>query len=353
LRTTGRLARLRDRFDELKIDALILSSPPSVRYLTGFSGEGWAIIDARASIITDGRYTLRAEREAPRIERICRSGSMRDAAVERVKDGRAKRVGFEADHLTVSARDDLKKGLRGIALVPLKGVLRVPRMIKDASEVKLLRQAIAATDKAFRKVVKGLKPGMTEVQIALEIERQLRVAGAEGPAFPVIAAGGPNSADPHAEPTDRKLRLSDNVKLDFGGTVQGYHADLTRTVFLREPTRKQREIYNTVREAQLRAIDACRPGAVCKEVDAVARDFIKEAGYGENFSHGLGHGVGLEIHEGPGLGHTSEDTLQPGMLVTVEPGIYLNGWGGVRLEDIVLITNRGHEVITQAPKLRF
>jgi Xaa-Pro aminopeptidase len=342
---------LRDRFDELKIDALILSSPPNVRYLTGFSGEGWAVIDARASIITDGRYTLRAEREAPRIERICRNGSMRDAVANRVKEGGAKRVGFEADHLTVTARDDLKKGLRGIALVPLKGVLRVPRMIKDANEIDHLREAIAVTDKAFAKVVKGLRPGMTEVEIALEIERRLRLAGAAGPGFPSIVAGGPNSADPHAEPTDRKLRLSDNVKLDFGGIVQGYHADLTRTVFLRKPTQKQREIYNIVREAQLRAIDACRPGAACKEVDAAARDLIKDAGYGDNFSHGLGHGVGLEIHEGPGLGHTSEDTLQPGMLVTVEPGIYLNGWGGVRLEDIVLITGRGHEVVTQAPKL--
>jgi len=351
VRTTGRLGRLRDRFDELKIDALIVSSPPNVRYVTGFSGEGWAVIDSRASIITDGRYTLRAEREAPRIECLCRDGSMRDAVVNRLKEGGARRVGFEADHLTVTARDDLKKGLRGIALVPLKGILRAARMVKDANEIKLLRAAIAATDKAFAKIVKGLRPGLTEVEIALEIERQLRLAGCAGPGFPSIVAGGPNSADPHAEPTRRKLRRSDNVKLDFGGIVEGYHADLTRTVFLHEPTKKQREIYNVVLEAQRRAIEACRPGVACKDVDAAARDCIKDAGYGDNFSHGLGHGVGLEIHEGPGLGHTSEDTLQPGMLVTVEPGIYLNGWGGVRLEDIVLITARGHEVITQARKL--
>jgi len=351
VRTAGRIARLRDRFDELKVDALIVSSPPNVRYLTGFSGEGWAVIDGGATIITDGRYTLRAEREAPKVEVIRRTGSMRDAAVERVKAGGARRVGFEADHLTVNGRNELKKGLRGISLVPLSAILRVARMIKDAGEIKLLRQAIAATDKAFGKLVRVLRPGMTEKQIALEIQRQLLLCGADALAFSPIAAGGPNSADPHAEPSERKLRARDNVKLDFGGLVQGYHADLTRTVFLREPTTKQRTIYNIVLEAQQRAIEACRPGAACKEVDAVAREFIKSAGYEEAFSHGLGHGVGLDIHEAPSLAHTSEDVLQPGMLVTVEPGIYLNGWGGVRIEDVVLITNKGHEVITQAPKL--
>jgi len=285
------------------------------------------------------------------VEVICRDGSMRNVVVERLKRGGATRVGFEADHLTVSTRNDLKQGLRGIALTPLTAVLRAARMVKDAQEIRLLRKAVAATDTAFLRVSEGLEPGMTEVDVGLEVGRQLRLAGADGPGFESIVAGGPNSADPHAEPSRRKLRLSDNVKLDFGGVVKGYHADLTRTVFLREPTSKQREIYSIVLEAQLRAIDACRPGAGGKEVDAAARDFIKAAGHGEAFSHGLGHGVGLEIHEGPGLGHTSTDVLQPGMLVTIEPGIYLNGWGGVRIEDVVLITPTGHEVLTQAPKL--
>jgi Xaa-Pro aminopeptidase len=351
VKTTGRVDRLRDRFDELKVEALIVSSPANVRYLTGFSGEGWAVIDGRATIVTDGRYTLRAERESPGVDVIRRSGSMKDAIVERLSDSGARCVGFEADHLTVNERDSLKKSLRGTKLVPLSGLLRTARMVKDARETKLLREAIAATDKAFRKIVKRLKPGLTEKEVALEIERQLLLAGADRLSFPSIIAGGPNSADPHAEPTDRKLKKRDNVKLDFGGEVQGYHADLTRTVFLRKPSKKQREIYETVLEAQLRAIDACRPGALAKDVDAVARDYIKQAGYGDAFSHGLGHGVGLAVHEGPGLGHTSEDVLAAGMLVTVEPGIYLEGWGGVRIEDVVLITNKGHEVITQAPKL--
>ena len=351
MKTDGRVDRLRRRFDELKVDALVVSSPPNVRYLTGFSGEGWAVVDAGLSLVTDGRYTLRAEREAPGLEVICRNGSMRDTVVERLKNGGATRVGFEADHLTVSGRNDLKKGLRGVALVPLTGLQRTARMVKDAQEVKLLRQAIAATDAAFLRVSESLTPGMAEIDIAEEIARQLRSAGADGPGFGSIVAGGPNSADPHAEPGRRKLKLTDNVKLDFGGAVRGYHADLTRTIFLREPTKKQREIYNIVLEAQRRAIEACRPGAIGKDVDSVARGCIKDAGYEKAFSHGLGHGVGLEIHEGPGLGHTSQDVLQPGMLITVEPGIYLNGWGGVRLEDIVLITPKGHEVITRAPKL--
>jgi Xaa-Pro aminopeptidase len=223
-------------------------------------------------------------------------------------------------------------------------------MLKDATEIRLLRQAIALTDRAFAEVVPALQVGMTEREAALEVERQLRLAGADALSFPVIAAFGPNSADPHAEPSARKLKATDNVKLDFGGQAKGYHADLTRTVFLREPTRKQARIHELVLEAQQRAIAACRPGIPAKDVDTVAREFLKDAGFGDAFTHGLGHGVGLEVHEGPGLAQTSTDVLAPRMVVTVEPGIYLKGWGGVRIEDVVLITERGHQVMTRAPK---
>jgi len=349
----ARADRLRDRFDELNVEAVVLSSPPNVRYVTGFSGEGWALLGEGLVLVTDGRYTLRAEREAPGVEVVARTGSMKDAVADRLKASGAKRVGFEADHLTVSARDELRQALRGIRLVPCKGLLREPRMVKDANEIRLLRRAIAVTDQAFAHVVRRLKAGLTEKQIGLEVERQLLLAGADKLSFDPIVAGGPHAADPHAEPGTRALRRGDNVKLDFGGQIRGYHADLTRTVFLGPPTKKQRAIYQVALEAQRRAIDACRPGVTCKEVDAAARDFIKEAGYGESFSHGLGHGVGLEVHEGPSLSHTSKDTLAPGMLVTVEPGIYLKGWGGVRIEDVVLITKKGREVVTQAPKLKF
>lgn len=351
MRRSSRVGQLQDRFDELKVEAIILSCAANVRYLTGFSGEGWIVLDQRLTLVTDGRFTLRAEQEAPGIEVLCRDKSMHEAVADRIKQGGATRVGFEADHLTVSARNELKRRLRGVKLVPLTGVLRAARMVKDASEIKLVRDAVAATDRAFAKIAKTLSPRMTEVELALEIERELRRAGADGPAFDAIVASGPNSADPHAEPTGRRLGVRGNLKLDFGGIVRGYHADLTRTLFLGKPTRKQREIYQIVLEAQQRAIAACRAGITGQELDAVARNFIKEAGYGEAFSHGLGHGVGLEIHEAPSLGHTSRDVLAPGMIVTIEPGIYLKGWGGIRIEDVVLITGRGHQIMTKAPKL--
>jgi Xaa-Pro aminopeptidase len=348
-----RAERLRNRLEELEADSVILSAPANVRYITGFSGEGWAIVDSQTTLITDSRYELRAKDESPDAELIVRTGSMKGPVAEYLASCGAERVGFEADHLTVSQRDEMAEELGEIELVPLKSLLRVPRMTKDGEELAILRRAIAVTDEAFARVAEWLEPGINEKELALEIERQVLLAGGDKLSFDTIAASGPNAAHPHAEPSDRKLRGGDVVKLDFGACVDGYHADMTRTLLLGDPTDKQREVYGIVLEAQTRAIEACCAGMGGKELDGVAREVVKAAGYGDSFGHGLGHGVGLEVHEGPAVSQTSEDTLEAGMTVTIEPGIYLEGWGGVRIEDIVLVTEDGCEVLTGAPKLHF
>ncbi|MGQ9729837.1 MAG: M24 family metallopeptidase [Candidatus Zipacnadales bacterium] len=348
-----RVARLCSRFSDLGVEAVIVTAPANIRYLTGFSGEGWVLVDEAAVIITDGRYMLRAEEEAPEVEVIECKNTVKASAIEWLEAKGVRRVGFEADHLTVAVRDDLQQALPTVQLVPLNLLLSKDRVAKDADEIELLRKAVAVTDEAFGKIAQNLQPGVTEVELALEIQRQLLLAGAERLAFEVIAASGPNSADPHAEPTHRVLQEGDIVKLDFGAAIGGYRADLTRTLFLGDPDAQQQEIYRVVLEAQLAAIESCAPEALGRDADAVARQIIKEAGYGEQFRHSLGHGVGLQVHELPRLSTNSEDVLRPGMVVTVEPGIYLKEWGGIRIEDIVLITEEGHEVLTRAPKLDF
>jgi Xaa-Pro aminopeptidase len=346
-----RAQSLRDRLEELEVDTVVLSAPASVRYVTGFSGEGWGIVDDSTTVITDSRYNLRAKQESPDAELIVRTGNMKGPVCEYLTESEAERIGFEADHLTVSQRDELQEELDGIELVALKSLLREARMVKDEEELDLLRRAIAATDRAFAEIAGTLEPGITEKQLALEIERHLLLAGGDKLSFDTIAASGPNAAHPHAEPSDRELQSGDVVKLDFGAQIRGYHADLTRTLFLGEPDEKQCEIYRTVLEAQTQAIKACRAGMSGKDLDSVAREVIEAAGYGDAFGHGLGHGVGLEVHEGPTLGQTSEDTLAAGMTVTIEPGIYLEGWGGVRIEDVVLVTDDGCETLSAAAKL--
>jgi Xaa-Pro aminopeptidase len=348
-----RADRLRERFDQLAVDALVLTAPSDVRYLTGFSGEGWVVLAPETVLVTDGRYTLRAQREAPGLEVEVRTGAIHEPVARRIADRKAKRVGFQADHLTVAARDALQEKLDGSTLVPLKAVLREARMVKGPDELSALRRAIAVTDRVFGRMVERLAPGISEKLAALDVEQQILDAGGDRLAFESIVAFGPNAADPHAEPTHRKLRTRSLVKLDFGAEVRGYHADLTRTIFVGQPTRKFRDTYRIVLEAQQAAFAALRPGVPAKEVDQAARDVIVKAGHGDRFTHGLGHGVGLDIHEGPGIGQTSEDTVAAGMTVTIEPGIYLPGWGGVRIEDVVLVTEKGCRILTKAPKLKF
>jgi Xaa-Pro aminopeptidase len=259
-------------------------------------------------------------------------------------------LGIEAQTMTLAERDDLAGRLEGTDLVPTTGLVEELRRSKDDDEVRLLNEAIALGDEAFTWVLDRLVPGKTERQIALDLEIKMREMGADEVSFPPIVGSGPLSAHIHHTPSERELQKGDLVLLDFGCRRNGYCSDLTRTVVLGSATDQQREIYRVVLEAQRQGIEAVAPGSRGQAVDAQARGIIERAGYGDRFGHGLGHGVGLDIHEEPRLRRISEDTLQPGDVVTVEPGVYLDGVGGVRIEDIVLVTESGREVLGSAPK---
>jgi len=265
---------------------------------------------------------------------------------------------FEAAHVSVAEHYGLVKALfdSPVELESAEGVVEALREVKDAAELATLRRAVAITDAAIGEVIPRLRPEMSERQAAWMLEVAMRERGADGLSFPIIVAAGPNSALPHAQPGDGPLGEGRPIVIDMGALVDGYHADMTRTVCLGQPDAKFQEIYPIVLEAQRCALEGLRPGLRCNAVDALAREHIAAAGYGDSFSHGLGHGVGLEIHEGPSLRRAapgkeqSGPRLQAGNVTSVEPGIYLEGWGGVRIEDLALITEGGCEVLSQAAK---
>jgi Xaa-Pro aminopeptidase len=259
-------------------------------------------------------------------------------------------IGFEESAITYAEWRELDEALDGPELIPVENLIAKFRMIKSADEVAAIRKAARIADDAFAHISGMIRPGMTEREIALEIDCFVRRNGAEEVAFETLVAEGERSALPHAKPTDRQIREQEFVVLDFGARVDGYHSDITRTLLFGAPDERRQRVYDIVLEAQRRAIAAIKPGLQGSQVDAVARDYIAEQGYGEYFGHGLGHGLGLEIHDGRILTKKSEIVLRPGMIMTVEPGIYIPGWGGVRIEDDVLVTQRGSEVLTHSPR---
>jgi len=350
-RAGRRLSTCRERLTREGLPALLISNRSNLRYLTGFTGEGVAVVAEEAAvIITDGRYSLRAAQECPGLRIAVRQDSLNAELCDVIGGLGLEALGFEADELTVAALEDLREKLEGVELISTKGLVLTQRAKKDEDEIAKLRAATAISDRCYEQLKDDLAPGISERDLAYRVEGELRRLGADKVAFDVIAAFGPHAADPHAEPGDRELRPGDLVKLDFGARREGYNSDLTRTLVLGQPDARQREIYRIVAAAQEQAAAAVAPGRTGQEVDAVARDVIAAAGFGDQFTHGLGHGVGLDVHEWPRLGKTSEDVLEPGMVVTVEPGIYIEDWGGVRIEDMVLVTEQGAEVLTQAPK---
>ena len=326
----------------------------NVFYLTGFTGSTAALIvtlDA-AHILVDPRYTLQAADECESaIVREFSGKSMIAAVGELIDELGPSRAGFEADDLTVSRH----ASLRGVvdsrtSFRTTRGVVEKLRRVKDEHEIALMRTAAGIADSAFEATLLEVKPGMTERQIALLIETTMRKMGADAAAFESVAATGPNSALPHAQPTDRVWQPGDLLKMDFGARYRRYNSDITRTICAGKPTKKQREVYQTVLDAQIKAIDAIAPGKSGREIDAIARDYISSKGYAGNFGHGLGHGLGISVHDHPALSSMSDLILEPGMVITVEPGIYIEGWGGVRIEDDVLVTESGVDVLTQASK---
>ncbi|WP_124727195.1 M24 family metallopeptidase [Staphylospora marina] len=349
----NRIDRLRRLMSGRGIEAVLISHPVNRRYLSGFTGSsGVALITASdAVLITDFRYVSQVKEQSPHMTLVEHaSASLLQTVAEECRKRDVKELAFEEHHLTFAQHRALEDALGGIKLRPVGTLTEELRMIKDEAEIQIIRDAAKIADQAFEGILKELRPGMRERDVALRLEVMMREMGASSSSFDIIVASGKRSALPHGKASDKVLEKGDLVTLDFGACYRGYVSDLTRTVALGEPGEKAREIYGIVLEAQVKAVEAIRPGITGVEADAVARDYIREKGYGDYFGHGTGHGIGLEVHEGPTLSIRGDTVLVPGMIVTVEPGIYLPDFGGVRIEDDVLVTDAGYEVLTHSPK---
>jgi Xaa-Pro aminopeptidase len=340
--------KLSARLPELEIDALLVTRLPNVRYLTGFTGSnGQALVTSGGDgdvFMTDGRYTEQSRREVPDMRRETYLAEFATMFARACRDAKGSRIGFETAGVTYKLWEQLS-ATEGVSLVPVGPEIEQLRWVKDRDEIELLNRAQAITDEAFDRIQAKLVEGITEREVALELEWAMRQAGAEGLSFDSIVGFGESAAEPHHHPSDRPLKPGDVVKFDFGALYGGYHADMTRTIAFGEPPGEIREIHALVARAQQAGIEAVRAGVVGRDADAASRKIIAEAGRGEAFSHSLGHGVGLEIHEGPTLRMTSDDVVPVGAVVTVEPGVYVPGLGGVRIEDMVEVTEDGCRVI--------
>jgi Xaa-Pro aminopeptidase len=349
---TDRLSAIRACFDEWQVDALLLTSAANRRWASGFTGSAAQLLLSRdrAVLATDSRYWERAEQEAPGWE-IFRLTDDKDALANFLATAGGPRIGIEASHVTLARRGALDKH-QGITWVPLPATVESLRAVKTAEELAAIGAAARLTDETVAQMPRLARPGVSERAVAWELEKFMREAGAEAVAFDIIVASGPNSALPHHHPGDRLLQAGDIVIVDLGAQVAGYKSDLTRTFYLGDASDDAFwGIYDTVRQAHDAAIGGIRPGVTGKDVDALARDLITAAGHGDHFGHGTGHGVGLEIHEEPRFSRLAEKTIIPtGAVMTVEPGIYLPGYGGVRIEDLVLVTAGGAEYLSAAPQ---
>ena len=346
-----RRTRLRALVRECGADAALITNAPDIRYLTGFHGaDSWLLVfRRRAVIVSDFRF----EEELERVEGVSvriRKGDLASATCGLIDDAGADLVAFQPEHVSVALRGRLVKKLGAKRLRGEAGLVSGLREIKDAAEIEQIKRAVRLQEAALGEVLKEVRPGMTELEIAARLEHAMRVRGSSEPAFDVIVAARANGSLPHAIPGKTKTAKGKPLLVDWGATVGGYRSDMTRTFGLGGWPRELREVYEVVLEAQETALGAIASGVACAEVDAAARDIIEDAGYGDRFGHGLGHGVGLDIHEAPRVARGVSGTLESGMVVTVEPGVYLPGIGGVRLEDLVVVTDRGHRNLSRLPK---
>ncbi|ADY56215.1 peptidase M24 [Syntrophobotulus glycolicus DSM 8271] len=345
-----RINELRKIMAEGQIDGQIVHSPVNIFYLSGFTGTTATlyITQDAAYLFTDFRYLEQASEEAAGFEVIPVRKNSLDILAGYFAG--ADKIGFEEQFVTVSYFQKLLELKSKESFIPCSDSLAELRQTKDEKEISLITEAVKIADQALFKTIPRIKEGVSEQEIAVHLEFEMRKAGASGTSFDFIVASGPRSAMPHGRASEKKIAKGEIVLLDIGAKYQGYCSDLTRTFFCGEPDQKFRDLYQIVLEAQQAAIRAIKPGIQGKEIDAVARKIIAEAGYGEFFGHDLGHSVGLDIHEKPGFGSKEETRLEPGMVITVEPGIYLQGWGGIRIEDMVQVTKNGVKVLTQSPK---
>lgn len=346
-----RIRRARSLIDSKEIDHCLVTSLPNIRYLTGFTGSDGVLLlsSSELLLLVDGRYVSQAGSESPGTPVVCYRSKL-EGIVEQLTSRSARRVGIEGERMSVALHESLRERLTDVTLITLGQEVDNLRVIKDGSEIAAISHAASIAGDALRDVLPMVSHGVREEEIAIELEYRFRRLGAEGAAFETIVASGFRGALPHGRASGKPIALHEAVTIDFGAKFDGYHSDETVTICRGTIDDRMRDVYLTVREAHDRAVAAVRPGVLLREIDAVARDFIASKGYGEYFGHGLGHGVGLEIHERPTLNPRSEERAIEGMVFTVEPGVYIPGLGGVRIEDTVVVTATGARLLTNVPK---
>ncbi|MEJ8304552.1 Xaa-Pro peptidase family protein [Saccharibacillus sacchari] len=345
-----RVNKLREAMALQGVSAMFVASDINRRYLTGFTGSaGYVLItETESYLLTDFRYMTQAPQQAKDFKVVEHAPKV----METVKGllGSSAKLGFEQEHVTFATYQSYKEALAGVELVPVSGLVEGLRIFKDEGELAIMREAAVLADRTFSHILTKIRPGVTERELDLQMEMFMRENGATSSSFDTIVASGERSALPHGVASSRVLQGNEFITFDFGALLNGYCSDVTRTVVLGEASDRHREVYGIVLEAQLNALDKIRPGMTGREADALTRDIISSYGYGENYGHSTGHGLGMEVHESPRLSKLSDDILKPGMVVTVEPGIYIPGFGGVRIEDDIVITETGIEIITSSTK---
>jgi Xaa-Pro aminopeptidase len=351
-----RLIRLRETLDSRDLDGMLVGSSANRRYLSGFTGsDGWLIVTKqKACLAVDFRYVEQAKKESADFESIYIKGDISSWLPEFIKNLAIKRLGIEADHVSVATYQSICSIPPGsenqLQIIPVKSIVESLRMTKDSSELEFIKKAAAIADAAMLFVSSHLRAGITEKQLSWELECFMRQDGSEAMPFEIIVASGPNAALPHAQPSDKLIATGEPVTIDLGARYNGYCSDMTRTFIIGKPDSQFDNIYNVVLAAQMTGLSIIESGMVAGEADRLIRGMIDKAGYGERFGHGLGHGVGLEVHEPPRLGSQSDEILSDNMVFTVEPGIYIPGWGGVRIEDTVTLENGKLVRLTHASK---
>lgn len=349
-----RIDKVLKGMDDFGVDALFLMRKANIRYVSDFTGgDSCVLLSKKGKVfITDSRYTEQAEGECQGFEIYQHRNdiTLEDLVFQICRKLKINKLGFEQDFITFEIYDQIRNALDSTEFVPAMGIVERVRSVKELSEIELIKKAAQIADESFSEILGFIKPGVTERDIERELEYLIKKKGALTVSFPTIVASGPNSSLPHAIPSERKIKIGDFITLDFGALYEGYCSDMTRTVVMGEPSAKQREIYQIVKEAQETGVKALRAGIKGIDGDKSARDVIEKAGYGKYFGHGLGHGIGLEIHEAPNLNKGNTEELPVGSVVTVEPGIYLPNWGGVRIEDSVVVTEDGCRILTNSTK---
>jgi len=344
----SRLKNIRKVLALRNINLLLVTDPLNVRYLTGFTGStGFCLVGKNVAIFfSDFRYSTQYKKEVYKSFQFIEGNNYFELIVEQVKRRGFKRLFFEDTNLNYRNFHLVKKKLGKVKFLPSSGIIDSLRIVKDKKEIAFIRKAASLNSKALSDLIPKIKSGVSEVELSTNLENLMKKYGSERNAFDTIVASGVRSALPHGVASKKKIKKGNLITIDFGSVVNGYHADTTRVFSCGEPSKKTRHIYEVVLRSQKAAIEKVTPGVKCGEVDAAARDIIEKEGYGESFGHGTGHGLGLFIHEGPRIAPNQDTILKPNMILTIEPGIYIKGWGGVRIEDMILVKNKGKEIIT-------